>query len=69
MTGLRIAHIAPPTQPVTTTKGGALSRRIMAMAAEQAAQCDVIVYSLPGPAAPPGAGFRIVFLRCRLPRP
>jgi glycosyltransferase involved in cell wall biosynthesis len=69
MTRLRIAHIAPPTQPVTTTKGGALGRRIMAMAAEQAAQYDVIVYSLPGPAAPPGAGFRIVFLRCRLPRP
>ena len=69
MTRLRIAHIAPPSLPVTTTRGGALSRRIMATAKEQAAQHDVIVYSVPGPAAPPGAGFRVIFVRCVLPRP
>jgi glycosyltransferase involved in cell wall biosynthesis len=69
VTRVRIAHIAPPTQPLTRTTGGALNRRIVAMANEQAARHDVIVYSLPGPAAPPGADFRVIFVNCFLPRP
>ncbi len=63
----RVAHLAPATLPVLTTTGGALQRRIVAMATEQAVRGEVVVYSLPGPDA--ATPFRVVHVPCRLPRP
>lgn len=75
---IRVGHVAPATLPMTTTTGGALQRRVVAMARERGAAGapdDVVVYSLPDPrpahgaATDGGPGFRLVAVPCVLPRP